>query len=103
MAHKVSIQSLEKSAAFFPRVLEIFSDHDHLYLHTEYLSGRSLGIPSTVLFTKGACRTVFELFFYAAPAQVVEYLAPPPVAHTAPVATATVGFGSLPVEPIVFG
>ena len=66
-----------------------------------------------MLFTKGACRTVFQsvveyiaptpAVFYAAPAQVVEYLAPPPVAYTAPVATATVGFGSLPVEPIVFG
>ena len=39
---------------------------------------------------------------YAAPAQVVEYLAPAPVAYAAPVATATVGFGSLPVEPTVF-
>ena len=40
--------------------------------------------------------------FDAVPAQVVEYLAPPPVAYTAPVVTTTVGFGSLPVEPIVF-
>ena len=31
-AHKVSIQSWEKSAAFFPRVLEMFSGHDRLYL-----------------------------------------------------------------------
>ena len=40
--------------------------------------------------------------FYAAPAQVVEYLVPAPVTYAAPVAIATVGFGSLPVEPIVF-
>ena len=39
---------------------------------------------------------------YAAPAQVVEYVAPAPVAYAAPVATSTVGFGSLPVEPTVF-
>merc|ERR1712135_45413 len=39
---------------------------------------------------------------YTAPAQVVEYVAPAPVAHAAPVATAAVGFGSLPVEPTVF-
>merc|ERR1712135_174521 len=39
---------------------------------------------------------------YAAPAQVVEYVAPASVAYAAPVATATVGFGSLPVEPTVF-
>jgi len=60
--HKVSIQSWEKSAAFFPRVLEIFSDHDHLYLHTEYLSGRSLGIQIKEhgAFTEGTCRTVFQ-------------------------------------------
>ena len=40
--------------------------------------------------------------FYAAPAQVVEYLAPAPLAYAAPVAAATVGFGSLLVEPTVF-
>ena len=34
--------------------------------------------------------------FYAAPAQIVEYLASPSVAYTAPAATATVGFGSFP-------
>merc|ERR1712136_669034 len=39
---------------------------------------------------------------YAAPAQVVEYVAPAPVAYAAPVATATVGFCSLPVESTVF-
>ena len=40
--------------------------------------------------------------FYAAPAQVVEYLAPAPLTYAAPVAAAAVGFGSFLVEPIVF-
>ena len=39
--------------------------------------------------------------FYAVPAQVVEYLVPVLLAYAAPVAAATVGFGSFPVEPIV--
>merc|ERR1712136_529442 len=39
---------------------------------------------------------------YAAPAPVVEYMARAPVGYAAPVATATGGFGSLPVEPTVF-
>ena len=39
---------------------------------------------------------------YAAPAQVVEYLTPALLTIAAPVAAATVSFGSLSVEPIVF-
>ena len=42
-----------------------------------------------------------QLYLYAAPAQVVEYLAPAPLAYAAPVAAETVGFGSFPVEPII--
>ena len=38
---------------------------------------------------------------YAALVQVVEYLTPAPLAYAAPVAAATIGFGSFPVEPIV--
>ena len=41
------------------------------------------------------------IVFCAAPAQVVEYLAPVPLAYAAPVVSATVGFASLPVKPIV--
>ena len=43
----------------------------------------------------------FQLYLNAAPALVVEYLEPSLVACAAPVAAATVGFGSLFVEPIV--
>ena len=43
-----------------------------------------------------------RLQLYFTPRQHRKYLAPASVAYAAPVATATVGFGSLPVEPIVF-
>ena len=45
--------------------------------------------------------TTAPTVFYAAPALEVKYLAPVPLAHAAPVAAETVGFGSFPVEPIV--
>ena len=40
-----------------------------------------------------------QLYFHAAPALEVKYLAPVPLAYAAPVAAETVGFSSFPVEP----